>query len=65
MSKRTYVKPTIVRVELRQEQAVLTPCSVNSSSMAGSWGNHCWQHPGWYNCSKSADGGDDDFLNNS
>ncbi len=65
MSKRTYGKPVIFRVELRHEQAVLSPCSTNSTASAGNFGNGCWNHPGWYNCKKSEDHGDDDSLNNS
>ena len=65
MSKRTYGKPMIFRVELRHEQAVLSPCSTNSTASDGNFGNQCMNHPGWYNCKKNTPDSDLDSLNNS
>ena len=39
--KRPYTKPTIVRVELNQEQAVLAACSTTTSNLRNSVGLYC------------------------
>lgn len=41
MDRRPYTKPSIVRVELSHEQAVLAACSTTTSSLSNITGLNC------------------------
>lgn len=61
--KRVYTPPKIMRVELNPEQAVLSPCSINTTSIRTNVLVFCDSAiiGDRFNCRKSDDGGAKDF----
>jgi hypothetical protein len=51
--KRIYAKPTILRVQLSHEQAVLSACSTLTGALSGGLGTLC-EPPSGFNCRKSS-----------
>ena len=56
-SKKTYSPPQLFRVELSQEQAILSACSLTALNLSGAGNARC-QAMGCKNVSASAGGGD-------
>jgi hypothetical protein len=56
-TKKTYSSPQLFRVELNQEQAIISACSLMSINLSGSGNARC-QTGGCKNVRASAGGGD-------
>lgn len=63
-AKRVYVPPTLIRVRLNPEQAVLSTCSTDATTNLANVMNRCDSATigDMINCRKSDDGGSADFA---
>ena len=56
MDKRPYTPPTIVRIKLEQQQAVLAACSTSATTLTNNTNLNCAPSSG-SNCRKNTRGG--------
>ncbi len=65
MEKRLYTTPNVVRVKLTHEQAVLSQCSVGTTSLSNLGGLWCGTVASGKNCRKSGGVGNTDSQSTS